>query len=289
MPNKPFTTRSAFNSAEVASLLKQVDQYVRKVEADLTKFKEAELNALRDQVISFGTSHFTKLHSNFIQAELVEKRGIGSAQQPQIMLALRNRYINQWTQAVRKGFATASDSAKGLQQKIQRDLIAQLRREDQQRRLLAVQKGQADPAPRPRSFFRLLLRIFGLQRATRTKQRRVTLRMVPYLKMLFRTLPRDLERDLMEYTIRFYAERKLFVVRGGKVHNSASTCRFCDGRVLTKQALDFVTKSSQLKVHLFHPNCRHTIREAPKNYDGPVVDIDNLPPISNGHFQGFDK
>ena len=275
MPNKVFTVKGAFEQGQVVAVLNSVEATVRKIESDFTKFKEADLNNLRDGLLAFGAANFNQLHSNFIAIEFVRKRGIRPELVPAIFDAIRTRYAENWRAAIMKGFATAADSAKGLQQKIQRNLLAEIGREN---------RGQQ---PR-RGFFGLLLRIFGSQRANKSKTRRVSLGLVSYLKMLFRTLPRDMERDMMQFLIRFF-ENNTFLVVGGKVHNSASTCLFADGRVFTQKALDFITRSPALKVHLFHPNCRHRIVPPPKNYNGAVLDVGDLPAVQNGHFQGFHK
>lgn len=281
MPNKSFTIRDAFKAGEVRQLLKLVQKKVQQIEADFSTFKENEFRDLRDTIVQFGIANYNQLFNNFIQIEFINKRGIATNNVPAVFEGIRQRYVNNWLQAVSKGFATAIDSAKGLQQKIQRNLIAEIRR----RKVNAIQNGIPEPTG---GFFNLLLRIFGLQRARRKVARRFNLGLVQYLTMLFRTEPRNMERDMMRFLIRFF-EDNLFLVTGGVVHNSASTCRFATDRVFTKRALDFIMKSPQLKVHLFHPNCRHRVVPPPKNFKGKVFDVSDLPAIAGGHFQGFHK
>lgn len=112
---------------------------------------------------------------------------------------------------------------------------------------------------------------------------------VVYLSMLLRTMLLNFERDFIVYVSRFYRNIKLFKVIGGIITTSASTCRFCNDRVFTYNALEFVRSSPQLRVHLFHPNCRHRIVPVVDGYSGVVYDVFNLPRIVNGHFYGYKK
>lgn len=119
-------------------------------------------------------------------------------------------------------------------------------------------------------------------------QRRVyKIGLAAYVKMLLNTVPHNAERNLVEWAVKKYNPRKLFRVTGGIVHNSASTCRFCDGKVLDEEALRFATRSDSLRVHLFHPNCRHKIEPVGANYQGEVIGLSDLPPVQNGHFLGY--
>jgi len=109
------------------------------------------------------------------------------------------------------------------------------------------------------------------------------------VKLLFKTIPDNLERDLTKFFVRFYIKNKVFKVVGGIVHNSASTCRWCNEKVIDLEALEFVTESKELSVHLFHPNCRHRIVPVSDNFSGKVFGIKDLPTIVNKHFAGFNK
>lgn len=113
-----------------------------------------------------------------------------------------------------------------------------------------------------------------------------TLRIVPYLQMLFRTLPQQFERDLIRWSIRFYEDRPWFRVLGGVAENSAYTCRWANGRVFDESGLEYITKSGQLRDHLFHPNCRHRIARVPNSYKGGAwTAADIAARVRNGRIQ----
>lgn len=110
--------------------------------------------------------------------------------------------------------------------------------------------------------------VAGFQRVAGNRPMRI--RLVPYLEMLFKTIPRNMERDLVRWRIRLFDPRPLFRVVGGIVENSAFTCRWANGRVFTEDGLRFLTDSPILKDHLFHPNCRHRLVSVSHQYRGSV-------------------
>lgn len=113
-----------------------------------------------------------------------------------------------------------------------------------------------------------------------------TLRIVPYLQLLFRTLPQQLERDLIRWNIRFFEDRPWFRVFGGVVENSAHTCEWSNGRVFDESGLDYISKSRQLRDHLFHPNCRHRIVRVPASYRGTAWSASDIAGrVRNGRIQ----
>lgn len=117
----------------------------------------------------------------------------------------------------------------------------------------------------------------GFARAGRGGTRGWSMKFVAYLRLLFKTIPRNLDRDLLRAIVRFDALREgqeaRFLVTGGVIATSATTCRFVNNKVLTQEALDFVTASPELRDHLFHPNCRHRLVAPPDNFRGQVWDV----------------
>jgi hypothetical protein len=122
---------------------------------------------------------------------------------------------------------------------------------------------------------------------TRLRRGRVSaIKLSSYLKMLYKTVPKRLERDLIDVILSRYEADERRLVVGGKVKNSAHTCIWCDGKVLTSAAVQFVAETPMLKDHLFHPNCRHSLRAVPKGYKGKVWTVDAIrSKISNGRIR----
>lgn len=118
--------------------------------------------------------------------------------------------------------------------------------------------------------------VAGFARSRADRTRTWSMQFASYIQLLFKTIPRNLERDLMKQTMQALDDRVLYLVSGGVISNSAKTCRFVDSKVLTPAALDFVTSSSSLKDHLFHPNCRHRIQPPPPNYVGRIWDEQDI-------------
>ncbi len=112
--------------------------------------------------------------------------------------------------------------------------------------------------------------LYGYARLTRTRSRRLVVKLSARLKMLFRTIPANIERELQKQSIEYFEARPIFRVVGGVVHNSASTCRWCNNKVLDRSGLEFVTRDPSLKDHLFHPNCRHRLVPVRSDFDGVV-------------------
>lgn len=127
-----------------------------------------------------------------------------------------------------------------------------------------LRRQQASDSPR---------RLFGLIRARSDFRGRWVQGFVSYLSMLFKTIPRNLERSLSEFMIRFYEEQELFWIVGGVIDNSAKTCIWCNNKVLNKDAYDFVTGSPRLKVRLYHPRCRHSTRPVPRGFNGKIYGL----------------
>lgn len=119
-------------------------------------------------------------------------------------------------------------------------------------------------------------KLLAFVRARRDLRGRVTFGFVQYLRLLFRTIPRNLEREWMKYVIRMFKERELFHIKGGVVHNSAKVCEWCNEKVLDREAYDFVTNSPRLSVHLYHPNCRHMSEAPPDDYSGRVYTLEDV-------------
>lgn len=105
--------------------------------------------------------------------------------------------------------------------------------------------------------------LLGIARvATQGKTKRLFRQsLTPTIKMLFRTMPRNLHREhnllISKLTLGPVAagDMEVFSINTGHSAQSCTTCLALNGRFLTKDALKFAT--TRLQPTLFHPNCRH--------------------------------
>jgi hypothetical protein len=237
---------------------------VREVKNDHV-YDRAAWNDLRDDMIDWGKGELEEVWEELIQVELYNKRGLDPGDVPALILATLDRYKAHWENRITWAFNQAKDSAtKGI-------------------RSMASRAGEEiglDPEE-PK-------KVLGYSRTTRNRQARWSMELIPYLKMLFRTIPKNLHRDLMIAVVKLDArlrrqQRELYYIKGGVRDNSAQTCRYANEKVFTRAALDFIKNSRRLKDHLFHPNCKHYIADLDEDYDGEVYTLRDVQRDARSH------
>lgn len=126
--------------------------------------------------------------------------------------------------------------------------------------------------------------LYGYVRGARAKARVVRITLLAYLRMLFRQIPRNYERDFRALLLRMQVplgDEVLYQISPGVGPNSCDTCTELNGRVLTTDAMRYAL--TRLVPQLYHPNCfpgwtvvssPATVRVADsRQYEGEVVVI----------------
>ena len=243
---------TAFANHEVIAIIRRVQRLVAEVEHRPESYRPADWDRLHARIFEYVTKQTSNQYDNFVENVLEESYHV--VVPPTIFPAMRDRAIDQWRQTLARAFGTAKDAIQPNHRTIMQRVSS----------FLASMFGmQAPEEPKE-------VKVKGFVRARRNMSSSWSMNLVSYLRLLFRTIPRNLERDLMSIAIRLFQEEELFRISGGVSRNSAATCAWCNGKVLTKDALDFVTKSTQLKDRLFHPNCAHAIHPVPGEYQGSI-------------------
>ncbi len=137
------------------------------------------------------------------------------------------------------------------------------------------------------------LEIKGYVRASRNNKRVVSIKLVPYLTMLYNTVNHNFKRQFVEYVVRTdrtkYKDvdsdqgvkrkgtefKDLFLISNPvNIKRTCATCKFVSGKVLTKDAVDYAKTIPKCK--LFHPNCRHSLQPVSKKFNGKIFTKQDL-------------
>lgn len=229
-----------------AAYLRGLQKAVNAVEEVATTSNIRRLMSYQSNGLRYVTEEMKQLYKEFVRWAAQE----GVPELPKLYEAIVDRYINQWEQTLNRAFSVAEDS------------ITPYNRTILQRIRDALRIGEREEPEKQQ--------VLGFVRGTRARTATWSLGLMQYVRLLFRTIPANAQRELTERFIRRYSKRELYKVSGGVIDTSAKVCIWCDGKVLDKGALDFVTSDPSLLVHLFHPNCRHSISPVPANYRGRV-------------------
>lgn len=257
-------------------LLKRVLDYQNEVEENPNKYQAGVLIALAAEFTTYGLSEFDRL------AKGLNEKNFGDGNIPPIFVALLERYKGIWTQQIQTGFATARSSIEG------KTMFGQ---PSQLVRIIRAIRGLFS---KEEKVVAKNVTLHGLAR-TRTnaegERTKRTINLAAYLRMLTRTIPMNFRRDYEQLFVRLETRAKLpadklpgpnneqlYLINAGHTEASCSTCLMCNGRVLTRSALDFAT--TMLSPPLFHPHCRHAVLPSliatEKSYsevDGEIVTV----------------
>lgn len=221
------------------------------VEEDMRRYDERQFARMHQSILAFVNRNMDYLFDNFYRQELKPKDIARSKDEiPTIFMGILGRYKAQWEATLQRAFSVARDTAQASN-----TIYAKVGREIHEDVPQSPQK------------------LFGFIRATRDMHRRWTMTLDTYIAMLFKTIPRNLDRELTKYLIKLYEPVKLYLIRGGVRRNSASVCIWCNDKVLTEDAYSFVTGSPLLSTHLYHPNCYHHVEAVPGNFRGRIYTL----------------
>jgi len=241
------------DDARYRRIMRDLGKFQREVEKDATKYDRGTLRRIHIELVDYGTAAIRSLERNYVAS-------IGTANVPagflELMRSLRDRYVGLWAQNLAKAFATAENSIEGSHRGMARGkTILQ--------RIKEIILGPTAPTGNVKGLDK------GISGIVRTKkvggQRQVfRIGITAYVKLLVKTLPANFIREadtllLKERALERKIKRKdrLFLISKGFSAESAQTCIWCQGRVLTADAFEFVQRA--LSPNLFHPHCRHHV------------------------------
>jgi hypothetical protein len=251
-----------------ANLLRQIQRFQDEVEQDPLKFEPGVLARFEVETTAYGRQQLNTMH------RVLVARDFGAAGPPRrlagILEANRDRYVGLWERNVANGFAAAASSIPDRTRLGTRTLVRRIfdffARRDGEEAAEQVVPGRVRDDATLHGIVRTAL-VDGRRRVWRQ-------RLVPYLKMLFRTYPMNFLRDYTLILARADIDpgdpgEEVFFISAGQQHNSSPVCIQCQGRAITRSALRIVTRD--LQSPLYHPNCRHRILKkgaTVNSYDG---------------------
>lgn len=257
-------------------LLKRVKDFQDEVEEDPNKYQAGVLIALAAEFTTYGISEFDRL------AKALNQKNFGDSNIPPIFVALLERYKGLWTQQIQTGFATARSSIEG------KTMFGQ---PSQLVRLIRALRGLFSKEEKVVAQNTTLKGVVRARTNAAGERVKHSVNLAAYLRMLTRTIPMNFRRDYEQLFVRLETRAKLpadelpgpkneqlYLINTGHSEASCTTCLMCNGRVLTRSALDFAT--TMLSPPLFHPNCRHAVlpslKATEKSYDeveGEIVTV----------------